>query len=366
MFGTLKVSTSTIIGVCDCSFDIDLIFSKLEVKDDITKIKCNDKEKTKDSESACKTFYNQITIHFDDNVNLKLFNNGKFQISGIKDAEKSFKRIKILLEHISTIKGDSIVMPVYYKGVYVHKNKIITPHEDGYICDNMIKNQNIIINNNVCSLFEILDKNILIQKNHENKEKLLFDCFGRNIGKVVYNMIRKNKNLCIKNAVYTKKDENTYEIFKSDKYKTKIGEIEIVLFNEYYDIKIDTPVKLYFRCCSQFPTIKEHSIANTNFNIKMNIGKNDFFDRDTFCSVLESKNIKFLYEPSKYPGVKFSILDTKITIFRTGSILFSKKNENVDIQDVLKQLEELFPVDIIKKKHEIVNKENNITIWDLL
>ena len=230
MFEELKISTTTIVGECDCSFDIDVIFSKINIEGDIVKLKCNNKEKTKDKETVCKTFYNQITIHFDDNMNIKLFNNGKFQISGVKDKEVSIQKLKNVLECISHIKGNTSITPVKYKGVYVYKNKIIKPYQDGYISDNLIKNDKILIENNVCEEFSLMN-DFLIQKTHEDKQKKLYDCFGRNVGKVMYHMIRKNKNLCIKNATYVKVNEFRYEILKSQRYPLKIGEVEIVLYD---------------------------------------------------------------------------------------------------------------------------------------
>ncbi len=366
MFEELKVSTTTIVGNCDCLFDIDTVFSKINIEGDIVKLKCNNKEKTKDKETVCKTFYNQITIHFDDNVNIKLFNNGKFQISGVKDKEIAIKKLRDILSYISDIKGNMLVEPIKYKGVFVYKNKIIKPYEDGYICENLIKNDKILIDNTICESFPLIE-GLLIQKTHEDKQKKLYDCFGRHVGKVIYHMIRKNKNLCIKNAIYKKIDDTKYDILKSEKYLLKIGELEVIIFNPLENISVDSQVKLYFSCCSKKPSIKEIKEANTNYNIKIKLDKEEFLDREAFCSLLEEKNINFIYEPSKYPGVKLTLLDTKITVFRTGSILFSKKNEEVNIQDVLDMLKSFLQEEnILKKKEKIDNQQTDISIWDLL
>lgn len=367
MFEKLKISTSTIVGICNCTFDIDLIFSKIEIVGNITKVKCNNKEKTKELERECKTFYNQITIHFDNNMNIKLFNNGKFQISGVKDMDDSFSKLRLFLNHIETIYGDCEIEPVKYRCVYIYKNKIITPHLDGYRCENLIKGEKILINNKICEPFQLLEGDILIEKTHTNKEKILYNCFGKKLGFVRYNMTRKNKNLCIKNCVYTKREESVFDIFKSERYPIKIGELQIFLDGEYKHIQLENKVKLYFKCCSDKPTITEHKIANTNYNIKLKMQKNSFFDRMSFCSFLKEQNIIFVFEQSKYPGVKFQLLNTKITIFRTGSILFSKGDESIDIQSVISELERLLHDGrFIKLKTEISNEENNITIWDLM
>jgi TATA-box binding protein (TBP) (component of TFIID and TFIIIB) len=366
MFEKLKTSTSTIVGICNCTFDIDLIFQKIEVEGNIVKVKCNNKEKTKELQRVCKTFYNQITIHFDNNMNIKLFNNGKFQISGVKDMEDSLAKLELFLSHIETIYGDCEIEPVKYNSVYTYKNKILTPHLDGYRCENLIKGEKILINNKICEPFDLVDGDVLIEKTHTNKVKTLYNCFGKKIGIVSYNMLRKNKNLCIKNAVYTKTTQNTFDILKSEKYRVKIGELELVL-EDYQHIELASNIKLYFRCCSQKPDITQYKIANTNYNIKLKIQKNCYFDRVLFCSYLKEMNINYVFEQSKYPGVKFQLSNTKITIFRTGSILFSKGDESVDIQDVLTQLEKLFEgKNFIKTKMEITNEENDITIWDLM
>lgn len=366
MFEDLKVSTTTIVGNCDCLFDIDTVFNKINIEGDIIKLKCNDKEKTKDKEITCKTFYNQITIHFGDNVNIKLFNNGKFQISGVKNKEIAIEKLNYILTYISDIKGNILIEPIKYKGVFVYKNKIIKPYEDGYVCENLIKNNKILIDNTACEPFDLID-GLLIQKTHENKQKKLYDCFGRNIGKVIYHMIRKNKNLCIKNSIYKKIDDTKYDILKSEKYPLKIGELEVIIFNPLENISVDSQVKLYFSCCSKKPFITEIKEANTNYNIKIKLDKEEFIDREALCSLLEEKNIKFIYVPSKYPGVKLTLLDTKITVFRTGSILFSKKNQEVNIHDVLNMLKEFLQEEkILKRKEKIDNQQTDISIWDLL
>lgn len=366
MLGRLRKSTSTVVGECDCIFDIDMIFSKLEIKGGITKIKCNDKEKTKEKEVACKTFYNQITIHFEDNVNIKLFNNGKFHICGVKNDKITQKRLEYILDMIDPIRGEIYINPVFFKGVFVYKNRILKPHLDGFVCDNLIKNEKVLIDNGICEIFSLHDKKFLIQRTHENKQKKLYDCFGRYVGKVEYKMIRKSKNLCIKNALYVKKEEFLYDILKSEKYKNKIGELIVEIHKNYSDIDMKDMIKLYYSCCSKKPNIIKKNTINTNYNARMDIKANHYFDRDGLCKLLQTKGINFLYEPSKYPGVKFTILDTKITIFRTGSVLFSKKNEDTTTESIIKELQCLLKEEFIKERKEINNEKNDISIWDLI
>lgn len=204
MLKKLKVSTAVIVGSCSCEFDIDAIYNGLDITDEITSIKCNNKQKLKSKEINCKTFYNQISISIKNKANVKIFANGKFQISGVKSLDSAKENIDFLFNMIKDIKGKITTKPEFYKGLYVYKNKIISKNDKGdYIYSNVIKNGKIIINNNLVEPFDEV-KNTYIQCTHKDKMKILYDGNCKEVGHVEYIMTRKNKNLCIKGCTYEK------------------------------------------------------------------------------------------------------------------------------------------------------------------
>ena len=371
MFGDLVISTSVVIGRCDTEFDINSLYSYLTIDDNIVMVKCNNKQKTRTAEVECKTFYNQISITMNDKKNLKLFNNGKFQVSGVKSVEEARVLVNTILEKTKKIKGDITISPQKYKGFYVYKNKILSKMEDGSIvCVNLIKDDKIIIDNKEVELFDIIDHNygnIYIDKKHENKTKKIYNNTCKQIGILSYNMKRKSKNLCIKDTKIIQSCSSgglSWDIMKKN---MQVGTLDIDI-NEptIPELVLNDKETLTYIGCSINASIQEISLANSNSNIRIVLQQGESLDRDIIVSYLKSKGIEVIYNPSEYPGVKFLLSKTKVTIFRTGSILFSSK-ENVQ-EMVLPFLKKMFEEENLVKNHqcrEALDQQNSLSIWDI-
>jgi TATA-box binding protein (TBP) (component of TFIID and TFIIIB) len=377
------ISTGIVIGNCNgCLFDIDFIFSNLKIEDEevkgkgkgngatICKLKCNNKEKTKTKELECKTFYNQITIFFTDRVCIKLFNNGKFHASGVQSISQARSKIDYIFDKIKNIEGIVKVKSSSYDNIPLYKDRILKPYRDGYILNNnMIKNYpdggKIIINCNEYVKFDLVE-NIYIQFRHKNMKKNLCDIYSNNIGFVEYKMIRKNKNLCIKDCTYIKNDndDNGYDII--NKYGNKIGFLDVHINGKIYENNVPEDIDLYYKCCSVNPVIETINLANINSNIKFLMGSGLSLDREKICKYLYENDIDFIYDSSKYPGIKFTKDKVKVTIFRTGSILFS--SPGVISDEFFSFIKNIFEEnDFIKKKVDIKNIiiDKDISIWDI-
>ena len=111
----LVTATDSYISTCVClsdfkvlSFDINIIFEFLETDNEILGIKCG--EICKGDINPGKSFYNQISLKifllkFDKTVNLKIFSNGRSQITGVKNKEQCIEALVLFLTKISDIKG---------------------------------------------------------------------------------------------------------------------------------------------------------------------------------------------------------------------------------------------------------------------
>lgn len=357
----LVISTAVIVGECSCEFDIDAIYSHLEITNDVLKLKCNNKEKTKTREIDCKTFYNQISISLKCKANIKLFNNGKFQISGVKNVDKAKEKMEYIFGLIENISGTEEIKPAYYKGLAIYKNRIITKTQNGYICSNMIKNEKIIINSAVCDVFDQCE-DTYIQNNHEDKVKKLYNSNCEEIGRVEYVMIRKNKNLCLKGSTYMKKTEGEYVI--TSRYGTDIGIMKIHIHGAIIKSPQVEKITITYNACSQAPKIVDIKIANVNSNTKFIMGECEFLDRDLICDHLRANNINFVYDPCRYAGIKFTYNNAKITIFRTGSILFSSKDIDTE---TFKYIRNMFTTNnfIRQNKEDVQKNTDELTIWDI-
>lgn len=111
----LVTATDSYISTCVClsdfrvlSFDINIIFEFLEIDTEILGIKCG--EICKGDINPGKSFYNQISLkifllRFDKTVNLKIFSNGRSQITGVKNKEQCIEALVLFLTKIRDIKG---------------------------------------------------------------------------------------------------------------------------------------------------------------------------------------------------------------------------------------------------------------------
>lgn len=363
MLKDLVISTSVITGECSCDFDIDSMYVHLEITDTILKLKCNNKEKSKTKEIDCKTFYNQISISLSNKANIKLFNNGKFQISGVKNINQAKENLYYVFDLIKDITGVVKVKPVFYKGMAVYKNKIIINNQGVYTCSNTIKNGKIIIKGESCDVFDYC-KNTYIQDTHHDKKKNLYNSNCEEVGYVEYIMSRKSKNLCLKGSVYTEKGKDEYII--TNKYKTDTGIMKVYIHGNVSDIDFAEEIDIKYNACSVLPEITDIRMANMNSNTKFIMKKDQFLDRDMICEALSKNKINFIYDPCRYAGIKFTYNDTKITIFRTGSVLFSSKEQNTGF-DYVKNMFDTGDFIRCNKKEEKSreNPKTELTIWDL-
>jgi len=113
----LRVSTMTQIGEFNSPIELDKLYEHLEITDKIKyiahgsgkwkgemihKIKNPRKNKIK------KHFYNQITFHiiFEKIINVKVFNNGRIQMTGLKYESQGIHTIKIVKDAINQLSNE--------------------------------------------------------------------------------------------------------------------------------------------------------------------------------------------------------------------------------------------------------------------
>ena len=123
----LRVSTMTQISQVSSIIDLEALYSHLEISDVVKYIEYADlpgrgkrakpKKVIKPRKNACpekptkrkKYFYNQVTIHlFNEKlVNIKVFNNGGIQMTGLKTISQGPETVTILLQEIGRLKGEA-------------------------------------------------------------------------------------------------------------------------------------------------------------------------------------------------------------------------------------------------------------------
>lgn len=113
----LRISTRTAVSTVNSLINLQNLYEELEIDDNIKFIQYKEnlekgtnsklsKQKRKKKEVK-KKFYNQLTLHYFDEklVNVKLFNNGKCQMTGLKYENHGIKIINDIIKLISKSKN---------------------------------------------------------------------------------------------------------------------------------------------------------------------------------------------------------------------------------------------------------------------
>ena len=135
----LRVSTMTLISELTSDINLKKLFDNLSINDKIRYIeygsenqKGEKKNKTARQKTIKKFFYNQITTHIFENkiVNVKIFNNGRIQMTGLKSKEQGINVINILLNEIKILESEIIKEIFSKEKLEIQNSKIVLINSD--------------------------------------------------------------------------------------------------------------------------------------------------------------------------------------------------------------------------------------------
>ena len=107
----LRISTMTAVAKMSSDLELSQLYDNIDINDIVRFIQHKEEhkgyskklEKKSRKKTKKKTFYNQVTIHifhYDKIVNVKLFNNGKIQMTGLKYEKQGTEVLEILKQII--------------------------------------------------------------------------------------------------------------------------------------------------------------------------------------------------------------------------------------------------------------------------
>jgi TATA-box binding protein (TBP) (component of TFIID and TFIIIB) len=364
-FGELRKTSATLDGTfTEGVFDLDVLYSIVKIDEDVYEVKYDGKKKTKEGEEICKTFSNQVTVKMTNGVIIKLFRTKKFAVSGAGTVDTALDNARIsiekLLKKLDTIKETKKIQVLTKRGFYVYyKNRIVTMENGEYVCKNIVKDDSIVINCKKCIEFDKMD-GVYIDIKHKDRKKTLYNNLAKEIGYVEYSMTRNTKSLRIKDCTYELIEPLNYSIKNS--YGSILGTMTVHLNLDPTPVKLPEYIDLTMAVSDSETSITSIRFSNCNYDMKLKTPTT--VNREQICKFLQEQGVIYTYDPSSYPGVKFSISDVKITIFRTGSVLFSSKC------DVKKEaypfVTRMFETDFSYVKEEDASSEDtSLTIWDI-
>tara|TARA_B100000745_G_scaffold277499_1_gene207984 strand:- start:37 stop:792 length:756 start_codon:yes stop_codon:yes gene_type:complete len=186
----LRISTMTQIAEISSKINLNNLYKYLEPTDtirylsfgsELSKGEITKKIKKPRKDKEKKFFYNQITIHifFKKIVNVKIFNNGRIQMTGLKSSEQGKEVIKIFLEEVNKLSEE------YKKEIYEVSNPKFT----------WIKT--VLINSDFDLHYKVdreaLHRSIIDEGYYSSFEPCIYP--GVNI-KYYYNKFKENNGIC--------------------------------------------------------------------------------------------------------------------------------------------------------------------------
>lgn len=173
----IRISTMVKVGKLSHHFDLKDLYSKLNVDKNIIYIEFNENKKgvnPKKKKDKKKYFYNQMTLLLKTSkiVNLKLFNNGSIQMTGIKSDRMAIEIADIITKTLTEIFGFSIEI-INIKTVMINSD-----FDYGYTINNS-KLQELIEYSNYYSSYEPCSYpgvNIKYYYNDNNHNKGICSC----------------------------------------------------------------------------------------------------------------------------------------------------------------------------------------------
>lgn len=362
---SLVKSSSMVRGTLSSSFDLELLFEYIKIDREVISISFDKKIKTKEGIAPFKTFKSGVCVKMNTGESIKIFSTGSYSISGAGNIDNALTNgetaLKKLLEKIKQIDYSIKIHPEEYNGLYTYKkNRII---DSSCKMKGLLKKDCIILGKATLVSCEF-DSRLYCEKVHKDKKKKLYNNMLDLVGEIEYKMLRKSKSLCLKGSEYEKKDDTSFYIRKG---QNLIGMVHLNLIenSNLSSVTLPETLEMEVQVCDPETKINNVSFSNNNCNSRVKLRKNSYLDRNAICEHLNTLGIQYTYDPCSYPGIKFKIENTKVTVFRTGSVLFSSKDD-VSIK-VFPFIKQLFETDFTKTDSldDIEEDDEEISIWDL-
>jgi TATA-box binding protein (TBP) (component of TFIID and TFIIIB) len=404
-----KISTGTFIGNLNTTFDLKCIFKYLSISPVILGIKYDNEVKGDIKNN--KSFFNQMTLKININEyekisNLKIFKNGAFQITGVKDSLQAKATITKFLDIVVTIQGHIDVEVIIENGVVYDKEDYLNLNQNNSDCVRIYGYDDINDSHFYCigtyngCVFTFGDtkveflplpglQQIFFDKQHCNKIKQMYSTNGNPVGEIEYFFTHKRKNLILHGYRYKSASDTRIDIY--DKKDKCIGHIEIRFSGNILTYTcVQETITVRYSGINNKPKNFEVIPVNLNCNFQIDLG-GKLLDRHQINEIFVSKySLQSYFNPNFYHAVNLKIYcdsincivhsnkttdsQIKITalIFQSGKVMLSGCKSKSQIISIKKYILNLLSKDnsfFIESDSSVDFGEifdPNITIWDIL
>lgn len=425
MFKATETSIST--AVCNINtysdaFDVENIFKYLELNETFLGVKWHNNyrgEKYEKKRTAC--LFNQVTIpmwisKINKEVNLKVFNNGKIQATGVKNEMQARIAVTTLLKEITDKNGINVIDIHYNENIAYNKEeyeRFINKPKERFNSVKFYDTQKQIGEKKGDELILFFEKerinvlhhseDIFVEKGNTKitdriiKRRLFCKYTGNHIGDISYTFNYKKRTIEYSKYNFVMINEHTYDIYDK-KYSKLIGRKVIVLFetSNASESKSNartkpSQIKIPYNFVQKTDTREctyEMTNINSNFQIVLQNGSKTMFLREKLNNILIERfglNSSCRLD-SRYPAIKLQLLYDKdfnllpsgeenyvysnsLSIFENGQVLVFGSVTKQQTEVTRKQLLTIFNKcnNITKNpKKEIIIQDKNLDIFDFI
>lgn len=411
---TMTASADLFKDYPNYTINLPNIYSRNELTDKIIGIKFNwmnqdfmkgiycttiyKKSKSKKvSKINVKSFYNQMSliVKVSDNkqVNVKLFGNGKLQMTGCKGMSDAIFATNVVQEYLNdmTQMKRQVLLQYDKNGILLDKNNSVYSVSDSPIIIGWFDKDTgeYLIDKKKC-LFDETLRLFVTTKTFHSRSRLIYDMCGKHVGDMSIELLRNKKKLyskftdiqIINDLVYVNNKiiigknnvticETAIRSREDDIGKTKeVSVSESPYLDEYLNV-VDTGLKTNYTSDS----IDVYSImANYSLGYQINRQKLcDFLQNDGYLVKYNPETYSGLYVMFKYKTLEFGeeihqkqngkcICSNKCTcdtvsiiVFQSGNIIFSGAKNNIQLNSVFNYFTSLINENSITlKKKELI------------
>ena len=322
-FGETRITTTTFEAYYNSTFNIEKIFEKIEIDSVILGIKYLNKYKGNVKQTV--SFRNSITVimyleQFKKEVNMKVFLNGKVQLTGVKNKEHVKEAMYVFESKSKNILGETDTEVIVIDNIIYNKrehdlvlNKEQTKYDNIKIYgspDNVNykivgerKDNDFILfcrETNIKEKVYLLDDYFVESKKTEDHVKKIYDTNGNHIGHLKFIFKWKRKNITIKGNDFIT-DKLTDKSVLVNLEQSEFGECTktISIFNKYNNLIGKIAVFEFVKPIVSSTNLSRINIVFNAFNtntINTTLISNDFnirpFNINSIFEVLFEKSQK--------------------------------------------------------------------------
>lgn len=319
-----------------------------------------------------KSFYNQMSFVVRSSetkqVNVKLFGNGKLQMTGCKEINDAVKSVTIIRDYLNSMVDDKKIVQLKFNndGILMDGNNLVYSNTTSPIIIGWfdVESKEYLIDKKKCIFDENLGLFVTV-KTFQSRSRLIYDMTGKHVGDMSIELLRNKKKL------YSKFTD--IQIINDLVYvnnKIVIGKNNVTICDDAVRVNKENALKEMTFEMSESPYL-DFEMHNINQKLDSNYTEKDIdiysimanykigyqINRQKLCDFLQNQDYLVKYNPETYSGLyvmfkyktmsmnekqdgkcvcsaKCTCSAVSIIVFQSGNIIFSGAKNSIQLNEV--------------------------------